>query len=62
MLSAIKGERTGQRGTGWLAFGICPRCHAMVVTEDNVWDNAHGDQQWAHEQWHAQTDYPVPGD
>jgi hypothetical protein len=57
LLSAIKGEATGQRDDGWLSYGICPRCHAMVVADDR---HAYGDRTWAHEQWHAATDYPIP--
>ena len=55
--TAIKGEATGPRDDGWLAYGICPRCHAMVVADEK---HPHGDQQWAHEQWHAATDWPIP--
>ena len=58
-LDAIKVEPSGPRDYGWLAFGHCPRCHAMVMTDDR---RAYGDLQWAHERWHAQTDYPVPND
>ena len=60
MHHAIKTEPVGRNATGWLSIGICPRCHATVITEDNVWDNAYHDQQWAHEDWHAATDYPHP--
>lgn len=56
MLSAIKGQPQGG-DDGWLAFAVCPRCHAMVLSDDR---HAHGDQTWAHERWHAQTDYPIP--
>lgn len=63
--SAIKGEDLsipggGQDLTGgWLSYGNCPRCRAMVVTDDR---HVYGDQQWAHEQWHHLTDYPHPTD
>lgn len=56
MLSAIKGE--DWLGTsGWLSFAVCPRCFAMVLADDK---HAYGDQTWAHERWHAATDYPIP--
>jgi hypothetical protein len=56
-LTAIKGERTGPRDDGWLAYANCPRCHAMVCADEK---RAHGDLTWAHERWHAQTDHPIP--
>jgi len=43
----------------WLAWAVCPRCHAMVLSDDK---HAYGDRTWAHEQWHAATDYPIPAD
>ena len=50
MLSAIR------TSDGWMPFATCPRCYAMVLT-----DTGHqGDWSWAHEQWHARTDWPVP--
>lgn len=58
-LSAIKGESTGSRDDGWLAYAICPLCFAMVQADDR---HAYGDQTWAHEQWHARTDFPVPAE
>jgi hypothetical protein len=61
-LSAIKTLPGGHDQTGWLAYGICPRCHAMVITEDNRPDNAYGDQTEAHQQWHAETDHPIPAE
>jgi hypothetical protein len=57
MLSAIKGERTGPRDDGWLSYGCCPVCFAMVVADEQ---HPYGDLTWAHEQWHASTDYPIP--
>lgn len=57
---AVKTESLGVNHTGWLGFAICPRCHAMVITETRVFDNPYGDQRWAHEDWHAATDYPHP--
>jgi hypothetical protein len=45
------------RSGGWLALGICPRCYALVQTDDR---RVFGDQQWAHEDWHAATDHPHP--
>jgi hypothetical protein len=55
MLSAIKGERIGPNSDGWLSFGTCPICHAMVLADEK---HAYGDQTWAHEQWHSGTDFP----
>jgi len=59
MGSAIKGEATGPRDDGWLSYGTCPRCFAMVCTEKRP---AYGDMSWAHERWHALTDWPIPPD
>jgi hypothetical protein len=60
MLSAIKGEALGQgpAADGWLYYGICPVCHAMVVTAQH--NPMLGDHSWVHERWHARTDFPVP--
>jgi len=44
---------------GWLALSVCPRCSALVIADDR---HAYGDRTWAHEQWHAATDWPVPTD
>jgi hypothetical protein len=55
-MSAIKGEGWGS-DDGWLAYASCPLCFAMVVAEKKA---GHGDLTWAHEQWHARTDHPVP--
>jgi hypothetical protein len=60
MQSALKTEPTGTLDTGWLRYGICPRCFAVVLTEDAPHDNAYGDCRSRHERWHAATDYPVP--
>lgn len=57
MASAIKGERTGVRNDGWLTWSVCPVCFAMVLSDDA---HAYGDQTWAHEEWHARTDFPRP--
>lgn len=41
----------------WWAYGTCPRCFAVVQAEDQLpW----GDMTWAHERWHAETDFPIP--
>lgn len=56
MLSAIKGEAVGG-DDGWLSYAVCPRCFAMVLADDR---HTYGDQAYAHEQWHAATDYPIP--
>jgi hypothetical protein len=42
---------------GWLALSVCPRCFALVISDDR---HVYGDLEWAHEQWHAGTDYPIP--
>jgi hypothetical protein len=64
-LSSVKGEDWAPRGRivsdGWLGFGICPVCSAMVPTGGNPrspggWE----DRTWQHERWHARTDFPVP--
>jgi hypothetical protein len=64
MHTAIKGEDLSHDilgdedpTGGWLSLGICPRCHATIITEDR---QASGDQQWAHEAWHHKTDHPHP--
>jgi hypothetical protein len=65
MLTAIKGEDLSiaggatDRSGGWLSLAVCPRCHVLVVADDQ---HAFGDQQWAHEDWHHLTDYPHPED
>lgn len=62
-MSAIKGEDLSllqgakDPTQGWLSYAHCPRCHAMVGIETH---SPYGDQQWAHEDWHAETDYPHP--
>jgi len=53
MLSAIMPDHPDGRG-----FANCPRCFAMVVTDDA----GYRDLTWAHEQWHAATDYPIPAE
>lgn len=55
-LSAIKGE-PDRLSDGWLSYGCCPRCYAMVVADSK---HPYGDLTWAHEDWHAATDYPHP--
>jgi len=40
-----------------LALAVCPRCHALVLADEG---HAYGDRTWAHEQWHAATDHPIP--
>jgi hypothetical protein len=47
-------------GTVWWAYAHCPRCFAVVQSDDR--DKAYGDLTWAHERWHAATDYPIPAD
>lgn len=51
------------RLTGWSYTAIasrpvalCPRCFALVSADE--YNQA--DLTWAHEQWHAATDYPIP--
>lgn len=62
-LSAIKGEGFYVQGRevydGWLSYATCPRCFAMVVSDDK---NGHVDRTWDHEMWHAATDYPIPNE
>jgi hypothetical protein len=58
--SAIKGEDLSKRGDGWFAYASCPLCWAMVVADGK--NPGHGDLTWAHERWHARTDFPVPGE
>lgn len=63
MQTAIKTLPTGSRFEDpdgvWLALGICPRCYAVVITEQG---HAYGDQTDAHQQWHAATDHPIPAE
>jgi len=42
----------------WWAYSHCPRCFAVVQSDDR--DKAYGDMTWAHERWHAATDFPIP--
>jgi len=58
-LSAIKGEPTDFRSDGWLSYGICPVCSAMVQADEK---RVYGDMTWDHEQWHARTDHPIPAE
>jgi hypothetical protein len=60
LLSAVKGEALSRLDDGWLAYGTCPICHAMVMTEKD--NPGRGDHSWAHERWHARTDFPVPAE
>lgn len=46
----------------YIAVSICPRCRAVVFADEDLRRNAYGDCEWAHEQWHAQTDFPIPAD
>lgn len=39
----------------WVGIATCPRCFALVTVT-----GVYGDNRWAHEQWHARTDFPVP--
>jgi hypothetical protein len=59
LLSAIKGEQLAPHVDGWLSFGVCPRCSAMVPADAK---RSTGDLTWAHEQWHAETDWPIPSE
>jgi hypothetical protein len=47
-----------KRPRGFHGVAYCPRCFAMISADED--DRAYGDQTWAHEQWHAATDYPIP--
>lgn len=42
----------------YIVIAHCPRCFAMVSADKD--GTGHGDLTWAHEQWHAATDYPIP--
>ena len=55
--SAHLGVSSGPRDDGWLTYGTCPRCSAVV--EGNAAGPV-GPNIWAHEQWHARTDHPIP--
>lgn len=44
---------------GWLALSVCPRCRALVIADVH---HPYGDNEWGHEQHHAETDYPHPAD
>ena len=55
---AIKAEPAEVGDDGWLCFAVCPVCHAMVLADDRR--RSYGDLTWAHEQWHARTDHPIP--
>jgi hypothetical protein len=61
--SAIKlvddGSHEYERRHGYMKIAHCPRCSALVLADDK---DAYGDLTWAHEQWHAATDYPIPPD
>jgi len=63
MLSAILTLPTGSKsdppGGVWWSFAHCPRCCAVVQADDK---GPYGDLTWAHERWHAATDYPIPPD
>jgi hypothetical protein len=55
--SAIKANPIGLNNDGWLKYSVCPRCFAMVLSDEK---HAYGNQQWAHEEWHANSDFPRP--
>lgn len=44
----------------YIAVSICPRCRAVVFADEDLRRNAYGNCEWAHEQWHARTDFPIP--
>ncbi|NUW45567.1 hypothetical protein [Nonomuraea rhodomycinica] len=48
-------ETAVQTADGWLSYATCPRCFAMVQVSGTS-----GDQTWRHEEWHADTDFPIP--
>jgi len=60
MLSAMLVNDWDTGEPKWWAYAHCPRCHAVVQADDT--DKAYGDQTWAHERWHAATDWPIPED
>ena len=43
----------------WICWAVCPRCHALVLADEK---HPYGDQRWAHEEWHASTDHPIPAE
>lgn len=43
----------------WWSLALCPRCFAVVQADKK---DVFGDMTWAHEQWHARTDHPIPPD
>jgi hypothetical protein len=59
MLSAIPIQRFLPTESRWLAYASCPRCFAMVISDEH---SSVGDLTWSHEQWHAATDFPIPDD
>lgn len=63
MHSAIKlvddGSHEYERRNGWMAIAHCPRCFALVLADDK---DPYGELIWAHERWHAATDFPIPPD
>jgi hypothetical protein len=48
-----------QQPSHLVAVGICPVCSATVIADK---EHSYGDRTWAHEQWHANTDYPIPAE
>ena len=53
--SALLVNKWRDGGTEWWSYSICPRCFAVVESRSAI-----GDMTWAHEQWHAATDFPIP--
>lgn len=49
----------GGSSDGWLRFAGCPRCHAMVPNRRAAAGSV-GLEVFAHEDWHAATDFPHP--
>jgi hypothetical protein len=58
-LTAHLGTPTSTHDTGWIGFGTCPRCFALVLNNDEAITSR---QIFQHEVWHARTDYPIPPD
>lgn len=42
-------EKAIANGQSWVKLSQCPRCFALVAGN-----------QWGHERWHANTDFPIP--
>jgi hypothetical protein len=57
-LHAHLGTPTHPGSNGWMSWGVCPRCYAMVFMRPG--DVAFSPDIEGHEDWHHRTDYPHP--